>query len=92
MQVQRYCPKLTNPWDAEYWGFVCPVFFLGVWMCVFCVHSSQDATLLPLGVLLRAVISLSVGKASLGEVVEMQKQRTPPGRVSSVRAGQHLVQ
>lgn len=64
MQLQRYCPKLTNPWEAEYWGFVCPVFFLGLWMCVFCVHSSRDANLVPLGVFLCAVISFPVGKAA----------------------------
>lgn len=92
MQVQHYCPKLANPWEAEYWCFVCPVFSL-VHGCVCSVCTAHgDATLVPLAVLLRAVISLPVGKASLEEVVETQKQRTPPGRVSSVRAGQHLVQ
>lgn len=57
-----------------------------------CVHSSQGAALVTLGVFLCAVISLPMGKASLEEVVEMQKQCTLPRRVSSVRAGRHLVQ
>lgn len=39
-------------------------------------HSPQDASLVLLGVFACGLISLLVGKASLGEVMEVQKQLT----------------